>query len=145
MPALSRRHVLAGLAVCYLDLPAFAQPQGGRPDGFRRLRAYQNIITLPAAWSSDIWGSHGTAPGTPSGPALQIKRGEELRVRLINDLPEPTALHWDGVRAPNGMDGVPDLTQPAIAPGRSFDYRFRPPDAGTFWYRPAGNAAAQTG
>ena len=32
------------------------------------------------------------------------------------------------------MDGVPGLTQAAVAPGASFDYRFRPPDAGTFWY-----------
>ena len=76
---------------------------------------------------------------------LRIKRGEELRIRLINDLPEPTTLHWHGVRLPNAMDGVPDLTQPPITPGKSFDYRFRPPDAGTFWYRPAGNAAAQIG
>jgi FtsP/CotA-like multicopper oxidase with cupredoxin domain len=33
------------------------------------------------------------------------------------------------------MDGVAMLTQPAIAPAASFEYRFRPPDAGTFWYR----------
>jgi len=32
------------------------------------------------------------------------------------------------------MDGVPDLTQMPVAPGGSFDYRLRPPDAGTFWY-----------
>jgi FtsP/CotA-like multicopper oxidase with cupredoxin domain len=32
------------------------------------------------------------------------------------------------------MDGVQDLTQPATASGASFDYRFAPPDAGTFWY-----------
>jgi FtsP/CotA-like multicopper oxidase with cupredoxin domain len=32
------------------------------------------------------------------------------------------------------MDGVPGLTQAPIAPGTSFDYRFRAPDAGTFWY-----------
>jgi FtsP/CotA-like multicopper oxidase with cupredoxin domain len=35
------------------------------------------------------------------------------------------------------MDGVPHLTQSAVAPGASFDYRFRPPDAGTFWYHAA--------
>jgi FtsP/CotA-like multicopper oxidase with cupredoxin domain len=35
------------------------------------------------------------------------------------------------------MDGVPGLTQRPVAPGGSFDYRFTPPDAGTFWYRPA--------
>jgi FtsP/CotA-like multicopper oxidase with cupredoxin domain len=29
---------------------------------------------------------------------------------------------------------VPLLTQSPVAPGASFDYRFRPPDAGTFWY-----------
>jgi FtsP/CotA-like multicopper oxidase with cupredoxin domain len=141
MPAISRRHVLAGLAVSFLDLPALAQPQGGSPDGFRSLRAYPYTTALPGAGSTDIWGFDGTA----TGPALRIKRGEELRIRLINDLPDPTALHWQGVRLPNAMDGVPDLTQPPIAPGRSFDYRFRPPDAGTFWYRPAANAAAQIG
>jgi FtsP/CotA-like multicopper oxidase with cupredoxin domain len=145
MPAMSRRHVLTGLAVSYLDLPAFAQPQGGSQDDFRILRAYPNTIILPDGGSTVVWGFDGRAPGTATGPALRIKRGDELRIRLANGLPEPTALHWHGVRGPNSMDGVPDLTQPAIAPGKSFDYRFRPPDAGTFWYRPAGNAAAQIG
>ena len=68
------------------------------------------------------------------GPTLRVKRGEELRVRLVNELPEPTTIHWHGLRLPNAMDGVPLLTQPPIAPGASFDYRFRPPDAGTFLY-----------
>jgi FtsP/CotA-like multicopper oxidase with cupredoxin domain len=121
MPAMSRRQVLAGLAVSCLDLPAFAQPQGGSQDGLRILRAYQNTITLPGSGATAVWGFDGTAAGTTLGPALRIKRGEELRIRLINDLPEPTALHWHGVRVPNAMDGVPDLTQPPIALGTSFD------------------------
>src|SRR4029077_3398845 len=72
--------------------------------------------------------------GMVPGPVLRVERGEELRVRLVNDLATPTSVHWHGIRLPNAMDGVPALTQPAIAPGASFDYRFRPPDAGTFWY-----------
>jgi FtsP/CotA-like multicopper oxidase with cupredoxin domain len=32
------------------------------------------------------------------------------------------------------MDGAPPLTQPPVEPGASFNYRFTPPDAGTFWY-----------
>jgi FtsP/CotA-like multicopper oxidase with cupredoxin domain len=72
--------------------------------------------------------------GIVPGPTLRARRGEELRVRLVNDLATPTSVHWHGIRLPNAMDGVPALTQPAIAPGASFDYRFRPPDAGTFWY-----------
>ena len=70
------------------------------------------------------------------GPTLRLRRGEELRVRLINDANAPTALHWHGVRVPNAMDGVPGLTQAPVMPGASFDYRFTPPDAGTFWYHP---------
>lgn len=34
------------------------------------------------------------------------------------------------------MDGVGGLTQDSVAPGQSFEYRFTPPDAGTFLIRP---------
>jgi len=77
-----------------------------------------------------IWGYEGQVPG----PLLRLKRGTELRVRLINELPEPTLIHWHGLRLPNAMDGVPHLTQQPVEPGKSFDYRFIVPDAGTFWY-----------
>jgi FtsP/CotA-like multicopper oxidase with cupredoxin domain len=139
--ALSRRGLLAGLgiAVTCVRLPAFAQPRGAPTDGFRMLRAYPNTVALPGRGPTAIWSYDGI------GPALRVKRGEELRIRLINDLPDPTAIHWHGVRLPNAMDGVLHLTQAPIAPGASFDYRFRPPDAGTFWFRPAGNATAQMG
>jgi FtsP/CotA-like multicopper oxidase with cupredoxin domain len=43
-------------------------------------------------------------------------------------------MHWHGVRLINAMDGSPPLTQEGVAPGKSFDYRFIAPDAGTFWY-----------
>jgi FtsP/CotA-like multicopper oxidase with cupredoxin domain len=60
--------------------------------------------------------------------------GERLRVSVTNDLPQPTTIHWHGVRVTNSMDGVPDLTQAPIAPGGSFEYSFIPRDPGTFWY-----------
>jgi FtsP/CotA-like multicopper oxidase with cupredoxin domain len=78
--------------------------------------------------------------GVVPGPALQVRRGEEVRVRLVNELPEPTAMHWHGVRLVNAMDGAPALTQAPIAPGESFDYRFIAPDAGTYWYHPSRTA-----
>jgi FtsP/CotA-like multicopper oxidase with cupredoxin domain len=74
--------------------------------------------------------------GLIPGPALQVRRGDEFRLRLVNGLSEPTALHWHGVRLVNAMDGAPPLTQGSVAPGESFDYRFVAPDAGTFWYHP---------
>jgi FtsP/CotA-like multicopper oxidase with cupredoxin domain len=72
--------------------------------------------------------------GAVPGPLLRLRQGEELNLRLSNELDEPTSLHCHGVRGPNAMDGVPGLTQMPVAPGGSFDYRLRPPDAGTFWY-----------
>jgi FtsP/CotA-like multicopper oxidase with cupredoxin domain len=74
--------------------------------------------------------------GVTPGPALHIRRGEEFSLRVVNELTEPTAVHWHGVRLTNAMDGAPPLTQAPIAPGESFDYRFRAPDAGTFLYHP---------
>jgi len=82
--------------------------------------------------STRIWGYNEQAPG----PILRVKQGHELRVRLVNKLKQPTSLHWHGIRIVNAMDGVPHLTQKAVEPGRSFDYRFTCPDAGTFWYHP---------
>src|SRR6266511_2456348 len=135
----SRRRFLMGLAVTCLSLPARAQQ--GAPERVLRARPGTAMLHGEGRPPTPIWGYDGAAPG----PVLRVKRGEELRVRLVNELPESTTIHWHGVRLPNAMDGVPDLTQPPVAPGASFDYRFRPPDAGTFWYRPAGNAYAQIG
>lgn len=103
-----------------------------QPDAFRVIRARTGMAQLrgPEGAATPIRGFEGAVPG----PALRIKRGEELKVRLANDLVTETAIHWHGVRVPNSMDGVVGLTQPAIGPGESFDYRFTAPDAGTFWY-----------
>ena len=120
-PVSRRWFIGAGAVIACSGLPPCAQAQTAT-DGFRVLRA--------GGLQSAGFGYDGMVPG----PALRVGRGEELRVRLVNDLATPTTVHWHGIRLPNAMDGVPALTQPAVAPGASFDYRFRPPDAGTFWY-----------
>jgi FtsP/CotA-like multicopper oxidase with cupredoxin domain len=73
--------------------------------------------------------------GFPS-PLLRVRQGEPMRVRLVNRLKQSTTIHWHGIRLPNAMDGVPNLTQPPVEPGQEFVYAFTPPDAGTFWYHP---------
>jgi FtsP/CotA-like multicopper oxidase with cupredoxin domain len=78
-------------------------------------------------------------------PVLRMKHGEDLDVVLHNALSEHTSIHWHGVRAPNAMDGVPYLTQRPVQPGEDFRYRFRPPDAGTFFFHPHCNTAEQMG
>jgi FtsP/CotA-like multicopper oxidase with cupredoxin domain len=129
---LSRRDVLASftLAATCATSPAAAQPKSSAPFRVMHARAGATFTGSGEKASGSLLGYDGAVPG----PLLRTQQGEELRVRLFNELAEPTSLHWHGVRLPNGMDGVADLTQPAVGPGASFDYRFRPPDAGTFWY-----------
>jgi FtsP/CotA-like multicopper oxidase with cupredoxin domain len=149
---LTRRHALAsaGLALANVCLPARAQmPVEIAPDGFRVLRIRSVGASIPEPYylrspRFGYWGYDGRIPG----PTLRVRRGEELRVRVVggmreNGMREPTAVHWHGVRLPNAMDGSPPLTQAPIQPGANFDYRFTPPDAGTFWYHASAAETAQ--
>lgn len=78
------------------------------------------------------WAYNGTVPG----PELRMRVGEVLRVAVTNGLPEDTTVHWHGLALRNDMDGVPDLTQPTIAPGSTFSYEFVAPHPGTYWFHP---------
>ena len=143
-PITRRRLLSAGIAATCVVLPKWAHAQGraaDAPDGVRVLRAKPGTARLRGADQAPtpVWGYDGAVPG----PVLRVKRGQELHVRLINELPEETTLHWHGVRLPNAMDGVPHLTQAPVAAGGTFDYRFKVPDAGTFWYHPHQYASEQ--
>lgn len=90
-----------------------------------------DIRLLPDQFGlSRIWGYDNGAPG----PEIRLRQGERLQRRLVNNLPAATSTHWHGIRISNAMDGVSGLTQDPIPSGRSFDYDFVAPDAGTFWY-----------
>lgn len=82
--------------------------------------------------------------GMPA-PVLRGKQGQPMRIRLHNQLSEPTTLHWHGLRVPVNMDGVPGPSQQPVPPGATFTYEFTPPDAGTFWYHPHMNSIEQMG
>jgi FtsP/CotA-like multicopper oxidase with cupredoxin domain len=87
------------------------------------------------------WTYNGSLPG----PLIRAKVGDRIIVHFKNSLPESTSIHWHGLRLPNNMDGVPGLTQDPIAPDGEFLYDFVARDAGTFWYHPHINSAAQVG
>lgn len=67
------------------------------------------------------------------GKEIRIGKGQTLRAELTNNLPQDTTAHWHGLAIPNDMDGVPVLTQSAVAPGQRFTYEFVVPDTGTYW------------
>ena len=91
--------------------------------------------------TTPVWTYNGGLPG----PLIRAKVGDTIVVNFTNSLPEATSIHWHGLRLPNDMDGVPGVTQPPIEPGETFRYEFVARDAGTFWYHPHINSAAQVG
>ncbi len=87
---------------------------------------------------ADVWAfrdGSGKGPGTIPGPMLEANVGDEVIVHFRNELPEPTTIHWHGLRLPAAMDGSTS-TQSKIEAGQSFEYRFVVKDAGSFWYHP---------
>lgn len=89
-------------------------------------------------------GEAWTVNGTMPAPTIRLQRGETARIRLENQLPESTILHWHGLDVPEEADGHPRL---AIDPGETYDYEFDVQDrAGLYWYHPHphGRTAKQT-
>ncbi len=142
---LSRRAFLGGmgsslaLAACS-SLPRLSL-QNGNGDYDYVLTAEPAPIELVPETTTPAWCFN---QGFPS-PVLRATQGQEISILFRNRLPEPTTIHWHGLRIPIEMDGVPFLSQPPIQPGEDFVYRFTPPDAGTFWYHPHVNSLEQLG
>jgi len=131
----TRRQLLLGTGA---SLAAIALPAGRRAAAVGAaptvIRARPGDAQLLPAGEPQtaVWGFGGTVPG----PVLRVRQGDTVRVRLENELPQPTTIHWHGIRIENAMDGVAGLTQEAVPSGGRFDYAFTVPDAGTFWYHP---------
>lgn len=125
--ACSRSPEVAEFAGSY---PSHASPRGTMREF--ELVAAPATVSLFDGRAFDVWSYNGQVPG----PTLRVRLGDTLRVRFTNKLPQATTIHWHGVRVPNAMDGVPDVTQPPVEPGETFVYEFTPKDAGTFWFHP---------
>ena len=131
LPPVSRRRFLLGTTAALLSptLPALARDHKTKP-----LRAVQATASIgPDGYRpTSVWSYNGSVPG----PVIRVKQGARVAGRFENTLPQASTVHWHGIRIKNAMDGVPELTQPPVQPGASFDYNFTAPDAGTYWYHP---------
>jgi len=122
----------------YAEAFADAQPDPGRQVIAVQLEARETGWEFIPGVVSPAWTFNGTVPG----PTLQATVGDVLEIRLINHLAEPTVVHWHGLRIPAAMDGTERVQRP-VGPGETFTYRFRLPDAGTFWYHSHFNETVQ--
>lgn len=81
---------------------------------------------------ASTWCYDGQVPGTP----LRTAAGDVVQVRVRNQLPVETSVHWHGIRLHNAADGVPGITQDPIASGAEYTYTFKAPDPGTYFFHP---------
>ena len=123
--------------------PAQARPFV--PDVDLALTAAPDVASILAGTPTRVWrftgrvlaGPAGTLQAVPDsylGPTVRVRRGQRVRIRLSNRLPEATIVHWHGLDVPQEADGHPRL---AIGPGGEYVYEFTVVNrAGTYWYHP---------
>ena len=114
-------------------------PEAGAGEVIRvALEAKPTEWTVASGTAISGYSYNGQVPG----PIIEAKQGVPIEIKFTNSLPEPTLIHWHGLRIPAAMDGT-QATQRPVAPGETFTYQFTPPDAGTFWYHPHMNETQQ--
>lgn len=76
-----------------------------------------------------------TVNGSIPAPTLKFKDGEDVVIHVTNNMDVPSSIHWHGILLPGKMDGVQGFNgYPGIAPGKTFTYRFKIRQTGTYWY-----------
>jgi FtsP/CotA-like multicopper oxidase with cupredoxin domain len=120
----------SGLASAWPPISA-REARAARPAAEFELRAGR-FQASPDGRPREVWGYNQQLPG----PLLRARQGEAVRIRVVNDLPVPTSVHWHGFHQHGTptMDGVEGVSREPIPPGESFVYEFAADPAGTHWY-----------
>ena len=112
--------VLTGLAAAVLGWPGSARTAeaASRPDVHLELRAEPGEVSIRPGPPTRVWRYRGRVlrgdaaaiddmAGSYLGPIIRVRRGQRVRIDLVDGLPEPTIIHWHGLHVPDDMDGHP--------------------------------------
>lgn len=135
---LSRRALGAGAVLSTIGAPSTAgavASRSGSDKGEARSFAMtieDTILTLVDKQTFHTFSFNGQTPG----PLIHVREGDNVEIAVENQTTLPHTIHWHGLLQKNNwqLDGVPDVTQLAIAPGETFTYRFVAEPSGTMWY-----------
>ena len=86
-----------------------------------------------------------TINGSIPAPTLRLKEGDDVTIRVTNNLSVPSSIHWHGIILPYQMDGVPGISFKGIMPGETFIYKFKLQQSGTYWYHSHSGFQEMTG
>lgn len=110
-----------------------------------QLSAVEKNMNLLAGQETKVWSFEATLleGGDTSmqeladsyfGPVIRVKKGQKLRIRFQNKLPEESIVHWHGLHVPEEFDGHP---KDVIGSGETYIYEFQVLNrAGTYWFHP---------
>ena len=153
-PILNRRRLLVGAGSSSAGMvaagwfPAWAQPVSAGIAAPLPTVSGSDITLKIARQSlvvdgqrSDAIGINGTVPG----PLVRLREGQNVRLRVTNDLTEDSSIHWHGLLVPPAMDGVPGISFPGIKPGSTFIYDFAIKQSGTYCYHSHSGLQEQAG
>jgi CopA family copper-resistance protein len=140
--------VLGGGLVLAHALPAWAQTHAhGLAPTLPTLSGEEIALTV-ARMHLNVEGRSGHAigiNGTVPAPLIRLREGQNVRLRVDNQLDEETSIHWHGLILPFQMDGVPGVSFPGIRAGQSFTYEFPVRQSGTYWYHSHSGLQEQEG
>lgn len=144
-----RRRMIMGsaAAAASLGLPVLGMSAtpAAEVDVHIELRAQPDEVSIRPGRPTRVWRYRGkllrgqasaldAAASGYLGPIIRVRRGQRIRVDLVNALTEPTIIHWHGLHVPDDMDGHPRF---AIAPGERYVYEFTVLNrAGSYWFHP---------
>ncbi len=154
MPPYSRRRfvqtatALGGAVAAQSALPAWARSGSDNSlAGIKPLSGKEFDLDIAAA-KSRIDGRPGRSilvNGQLPAPLLRWREGDEITLRVKNNLHADTSIHWHGILLPFQMDGVPGVSFPGIKPGETFTYKFGLVQSGTYWYHSHSGLQEQLG
>lgn len=88
-----------------------------------------------------------TVNGKFVAPLLEFEEGDDAVIRVHNKLKnQDSSIHWHGLILPGIMDGVPGFNQfDGIAPNKTYEYKFKVRQNGTYWYHSHSKGQEQDG
>ncbi|HAV5312718.1 TPA: copper resistance system multicopper oxidase [Acinetobacter baumannii] len=88
-----------------------------------------------------------TVNGKFVAPLLEFEEGDDAVIRVHNKLKnQDSSIHWHGLILPGIMDGVPGFNKfDGIAPNKTYEYKFKVRQNGTYWYHSHSKGQEQDG